>query len=45
MAMELQAPKGTKDMLPEDAYKWQYVENTFRSSKNLWNKRNQNSGV
>ena len=30
MAMELQAPKGTKDMLPEDAYKWQYVENTFR---------------
>ena len=30
MAMELQAPKGTKDMLPEDAYKWQYVESTFR---------------
>jgi len=30
MAMELQAPKGTKDMLPEDAYKWQYIEGTFR---------------
>ncbi|EHI99319.1 Histidyl-tRNA synthetase [Clostridium sp. DL-VIII] len=30
MAMEMQAPKGTKDMLPEDAYKWQYIENVFR---------------
>lgn len=30
MAMELQAPKGTKDMLPEDAYKWQYIEGKFR---------------
>ncbi|HBJ1645574.1 histidine--tRNA ligase [Clostridium botulinum] len=30
MAMEMQAPKGTKDMLPQDAYKWHYVENTFR---------------
>ena len=28
--MEIQAPKGTKDMLPEDAYKWQYVENILR---------------
>lgn len=31
MAMELQAPKGTKDMLPQDAHKWNYVENTFRN--------------
>ena len=30
MAMEMQAPKGTKDMLPEDAYKWQYIESVFR---------------
>ena len=28
--MDIQAPKGTKDMLPQDAYKWQYVENTFK---------------
>lgn len=28
--MNIQAPKGTKDMLPENAYKWQYVENLFR---------------
>ena len=30
MAMEMQAPKGTKDMLPQDAYKWQYIESVFR---------------
>lgn len=29
--MEMQAPKGTKDMLPQDAYKWQYIENVFRN--------------
>jgi histidyl-tRNA synthetase len=29
--MNIQAPKGTKDMLPENAYKWQYVENLFRN--------------
>ena len=23
------APKGTKDMLPEQAYKWRYIENAF----------------
>ena len=28
--MDIKAPKGTKDMLPEIAYKWQYVENLFR---------------
>ena len=23
------APKGTKDMMPEEAYKWQYLEKKF----------------
>ena len=23
------APKGTKDMMPEEAYKWQYIEKVF----------------
>ena len=23
------APKGTKDVLPKESYKWQYVENEF----------------
>ncbi|MBK1809305.1 histidine--tRNA ligase [Clostridium sp. YIM B02505] len=26
----IQAPKGTKDMLPSDAYKWHYAEEKFR---------------
>lgn len=30
MANDIQAPKGTKDMLPQDAYKWHYVENVFK---------------
>ncbi len=28
--MDIQAPKGTKDILPDNIYKWQYVENLFR---------------
>ena len=28
----LSAPKGTKDVLPQDAYKWQYVENVARET-------------
>ncbi|MCH4236831.1 MAG: histidine--tRNA ligase [Clostridium tyrobutyricum] len=28
--MAIQAPKGTKDVLPGEAYKWQYLENKFR---------------
>jgi histidyl-tRNA synthetase len=28
--MIIQAPKGTKDMLPADAYKWQYLEKRLR---------------
>ena len=27
--MAIKAPKGTKDMLPEEAYKWQYIEKQF----------------
>ncbi len=27
--MDLQAPKGTKDLLPQDAYKWHHVEHTL----------------
>lgn len=29
--MAIQAQKGTKDMLPVDAYKWHYIENKLRS--------------
>lgn len=29
--MAIQAPKGTKDMLPQDAYKWQYIEEKMRN--------------
>jgi len=28
--MAIQAPKGTKDVLPEESYKWQYVEGIIR---------------
>lgn len=28
--MAIQAPKGTKDVLPGDVYKWQYLEDKFR---------------
>lgn len=28
--MLTKAPKGTKDVLPKDIYKWNYVENTFK---------------
>ena len=34
--MEVQAPKGTKDMLPQDAYKWHFVENKFREICSLF---------
>ena len=30
--MEIQAPKGTKDVLPSDVYKWQYIENIFKNT-------------
>lgn len=28
--MQIQAPKGTKDVLPSESYKWQYVEDEIR---------------
>ena len=30
----LQRPKGTKDILPQDVYTWQYIEDL---SKNIFN--------
>lgn len=27
--MNIKAPKGTKDILPADSYKWQFIENNF----------------
>lgn len=30
-------PKGTKDVLPADSYKWQYVENVARETAKLFN--------
>ena len=27
--MAMKAPKGTKDMLPQDAYRWQYIEDEW----------------
>ena len=29
-------PKGTKDVLPSDSYKWQYVENIARETADLF---------
>lgn len=29
--MAIQSPKGTKDVLPDEIYKWQYLENKFRN--------------
>ena len=37
--MEVQAPKGTKDMLPQDAYKWHFVENKFREIAEFYGMR------
>lgn len=28
--VNIQAPKGTKDLLPSESYKWQYLENKFK---------------
>lgn len=28
--MAIKAPKGTKDVMPEESYKWQYIENKFK---------------
>ena len=37
--MEVQAPKGTKDMLPQDTYKWHFVENKFREIAKFYGMR------
>ena len=37
--MEIQAPKGTKDLMPQDSYKWQYVENLLRDVSKLYGVR------
>ena len=37
--MEIQAPKGTKDLLPQDSYKWQYVENLLREVSKVYGVR------
>ena len=31
------APKGTKDILPQESYKWQYIEDTAREVASLFN--------
>ncbi|MBQ9514411.1 MAG: histidine--tRNA ligase [Clostridia bacterium] len=31
------APKGTKDLLPQESYKWQYIEDTAREVASLFN--------
>lgn len=33
----INVPKGTKDVLPEDSYKWQFIENTARKTARLFN--------
>ena len=30
-------PKGTKDLLPQDSYKWQFIENTAREVAKIFN--------
>ena len=37
--MLTQAPKGTRDMLPQDAYLWQYVEGKMRALAAKWGYR------
>lgn len=37
--MLTQAPKGTRDMLPQDAYLWQYVERKMRELAAKWGYR------
>ena len=30
-------PKGTKDVLPENSFKWQFIENTARKTAKVFN--------
>ena len=34
--MQIQAPKGTKDVLPGESYKWQYIEKEMRDLCRLY---------
>lgn len=38
-------PKGTKDVLPEESYKWQFVENTARKVAALFNAKEMRTPV
>ena len=31
------SPKGTEDLLPEESYKWQYLESKFKATADLYN--------
>lgn len=33
------SPKGTEDLLPQDSYKWQYLEKKFKETADLYNYR------
>ena len=33
----IRIPKGTKDILPEESYKWHYVEDQIRNVTSLYN--------
>ncbi|MCX7878355.1 MAG: hypothetical protein N2510_06895 [Ignavibacteria bacterium] len=35
--MKFRRPKGTKDILPEESWKWQIVESNVREVMNLFN--------
>ena len=35
MTMLTQAPKGTRDVLPADSYRWQYIEDRMRKAAAL----------
>ena len=37
--MAIQAPKGTRDMLPQEAYQWQYIEDKMRGIAARWGYR------
>ena len=35
--MDIKAPKGTRDLLPQESYKWQYLENGIREITKRFN--------
>ena len=37
--MNIKAPKGTKDLLPDESYKWQYIEKKLREITRLFDFR------